>query len=110
MTTLGQHWGPTRELRSKLDAAIRENAKLRERIESLTAEVAKAKSVHETHASSKCGDCGLPYADCCCDEWEEDDEQEREEWPRCGCQYCFCHTRTEYGEPCSSCVNNAHQG
>jgi hypothetical protein len=45
------------------------------------------------------------------DEEEEDARRmEQEDWPRCGCQYCFCCTRTEYGEPCDNCVAHAHQG
>ncbi len=29
---------------------------------------------------------------------------------RCGCPYCNCSVRTEYGEPCENCTNHAHQG
>lgn len=60
----------------------------------------------------ECGVCRYPFNECRCQEWEDHDREieEREEWPTCGCEYCFCSVQTEYGEPCDSCLNHAHQG
>ena len=55
-----------------------------------------------------CPDCGEEWPACVCR--EDDGEDDRDEWERCGCPYCFCHNRTEYGEPCGDCVAHAHQG
>lgn len=43
---------------------------------------------------------------------EGDDEQEdrEDDRPTCGCRYCFCSQRTDYGEQCSDCAAHAHQG
>lgn len=47
------------------------------------------------------------------DDYYDDDElyePEQDRRPRCGCRYCECSNRTEYGETCGDCIVHAHQG
>lgn len=53
------------------------------------------------------------------DQYDDDDldemdwqlRQDRmEDMEPCGCKFCFCFTRTKYGETCYDCMNHAHQG
>ncbi len=57
--------------------------------------------------------CQYHNCECCdCGECEADDEHavEQEEYT-CVCSLCFCHNTVScYGEVCSMCLSNAHQG
>ena len=52
-------------------------------------------------------DNGLEIEDLMDDEYERERESEMMD---CGCKYCYCSQKTEYGEPCYDCENHAHQG
>lgn len=52
-----------------------------------------------------CAACGEDY-----DREAEERIREEESWPHCGCPYCCCMAKTEYGEPCGNCEMGAHQG
>lgn len=38
---------------------------------------------------------------------QEDEDPEHYEY--CGCRFCTCMNRTEYGMTCNDCLNGAHQ-
>jgi hypothetical protein len=77
-------------------------------------------TIKQADSRPRCNRCEFPLregefllcADCAEEEDREIEERthEQEKRPYCGCPYCFCLTKTEYGEPCESCLMGAHQG
>ena len=52
--------------------------------------------------SDVCEYCG--EYDCACE------IRQYEDLPKCGCKFCMCSVKTEYGEPCAACAVGVHQG
>jgi hypothetical protein len=58
----------------------------------------------------ECESCGQSLRFCDCELERAVEGELEDEERRCGCRYCHCFERTEYGEPCRMCADGAHQG